>query len=504
MKLTTILDNTLLLEQHRASSRQILRESCSGLTIEQRIVVEGIYNELRPLVEATLTAQQIQQLFGEVEKQATAGGDNRTMLGMGVDAGKKVNDTINNVGKWLQNTKPVQAFDQKFEQLKAKVGAKFPQLEKQLTAMGTWAKENPGKTAAIIGVLTTLASVAGGPVGGALAGQILKGTTELLKGEKLSTAIGKGAKAAALGWLTGKAVDFIGKALSDPILAQAKEMGNDIVTSNYTRTIDEIGGKFGDRFGTFSTGELFGRAADVKDINDVYAAGVDAWKAGDYLRADSMFKSAAELTDTLSNPEYVNAIADTLDKAQMMTAGAEEMKKFFGAMSTVAQGAATGASGAAGATGDKKESYYIQTRPLSEGQVYMMFNRVEHLSEGPMDMLKKGAEWVSKKAGNLTTKVTADKLNSAWKKAGSPMESDAVAEILKAQGVDINVVSQVFKSMKLAVPGVGAATAPAADPAADPQQAQSLYLQVKDQISKVDKKGRQRLTAYLQKQLGTS
>jgi hypothetical protein len=497
MKLTTLSDNTLLLEQHRASSRQILRESCSGLTIEQRTVVEGIYNELRPLVEATLTAQQIQQLFGEVEKQATAGGDNRTMLGMGVDAGKKVNDTINNVGKWLQNTKPVQAFDQKFEQLKTKVSTKFPQLEKQLTAMGTWAKENPGKTAAIIGVLTTLASVAGGPVGGALAGQILKGTTELLKGEKLSTAIGKGAKAAALGWLTGKAVDFIGKALTDPIMSQATEMGNDIVTSNYTRTIDEIGGKFGSRFGTFSTGELFGRASDVRDIKDVYAAGVDAWKAGDYLRADSMFKSAAELTDALSKPEYIDAIAATVDKAQMMQAGAEEMKKFFGAMSTVAQGAATGATGAAGA---KKESYYIQTRPLSEGQVYMMFNRVEYLTEGPMDMLKKGAEWVGKKAGNLTTKVTADKLNSAWKKAGSPMDSDAVAGILKAQGVDINVVSQVFKSMKLAVPGVGAATAPATDL----QQAQSLYLQVKDQISKVDKKGRQRLTAYLQKQLGTA
>lgn len=499
MKLITLSDNTLLLEQHRASSRQILRESCSGLTIEQRTVVEGIYNELRPLVEATLTAQQIQQLFGEVEKQATAGGDNRTLLGLGVDAGKKVNDTIDNVGKWLQNTKPVQAFDQKFEQLKTKVSTKFPQLEKQLTAMGTWAKENPGKTAAIIGVLTTLASVAGGPVGGALAGQILKGTTELLKGEKLSTAVGKGAKAAALGWLTGKAVDFIGKALTDPVLAQAREMGNDIVTSNYSRTIDEIGGKFGNRFGSFSTGELFGRASDVRDIKDVYAAGVDAWKAGDYLRADSMFKSAAELTDALSKPEYIDAIAATVDKAQMMQASAEEMKRFFGTMSTVAQGAATGATGAAGA---KKESYYIQTRPLSEGQVYMMFNRVEKLSEGPMDLLKKGADWVGKKAGNLTTKVTADKLNSAWKKAGSPMDSDAVAEILKAQGVDINVVSQVFKSMKLAVPGVGAAT-PAAT-AADPKQAQSVYLQVKDQISKVDKKGRQRLTAYLQKQLGTA
>jgi hypothetical protein len=208
-----------------------------------------------------------------------------------------------------------------------------------------YAKANPGKTAAIIGVLTTLAAVAGGPVGGAIAGQILKGAAELLKGEKLSTAVGKGVKAAAFGWLTGKAVDFIGSALTDPMMAQAKDMGNDIVTANYNRTIDEIGGEFGNRFGTFSSGELFGRAADVKDVTDVYGAGVDAWKAGDYLRADSMFKSAADMTASLSKPEYIDAIAATVDKAQMMQASAEEMQKFFGTMSKVAQGAATAATG---------------------------------------------------------------------------------------------------------------------------------------------------------------
>jgi hypothetical protein len=39
--------------------RQILRESCDGLTLEQRRIVEGIYNEFVPLIEATLTADQI-------------------------------------------------------------------------------------------------------------------------------------------------------------------------------------------------------------------------------------------------------------------------------------------------------------------------------------------------------------------------------------------------------------------------------------------------------------
>jgi hypothetical protein len=484
-----------LMEYHVLSGRKLLAESCDGLTDHQRFIVEGIYNDLSPLIEASLAPQQIQQLFGEIEKAATAGGDNRTGLGLGVDVAKEANNAINNLGKWMQNTTPVKMFDQKFEQLKSKVAGKFPELAKSLASMGDWAKENPGKTAAIIGVLTTMASLAGGPVGGAIAGQILKGSAELLKGEKLSTAIGKGAKAAAFGWLTGKAVDFIGHALSDPMMAQAKELGRGIVKANYRATIDEIGGEFGDRIGSFATGELYGKAADVADIKDVWKAGVDAWKSGDYMRADSMFKSAGDMTAALAKPEYLNAVADTVDKAQLMKSGAEEMSRFFGKMATVAQGAATAATGN---TKDKKESVYLQTRPLSEGQVYVLFNRVEQLNEGPMDWIKdkagKAADWVGKKATNLTTVVTADKLNSAWEKAGSPTDSAELSKFLAGQGVSDQIIKQTFQSMKI----------DAGAQADDPKKAATVYAQIKTDVQKLDKKSQKRIMAYLQKQLGTA
>jgi hypothetical protein len=480
-----------LIESHIHEGRRLLRESCDGLTESQRIIVEGVYNELSPLIEASLAPQQIQQLFGEIEKAATAGGDNRTGLGLGVDVAKEANKAINNLGKWLQDTTPVKMFDQKFEQLKGKVSTKFPALAKQLTSMGEWAKANPGKTAAIIGVLTTLAAVAGGPAGGAIAGQILKGAAELLKGEKLSTAIGKGAKAAAFGWLTGKAVDFIGSALTDPMMAQAKELGRDIVKANYKATIDEIGGEFGNRFGTFATGELYGKAADVADIKDVWKAGVDAWKSGDYMRADSMFKSAGDMTAALAKPEYLDAIADTVDKAQLMKSGAEEMSKFFDKMSMVAQGAGTAATG-----NSKKESVYRQTRPLSEGQVYLTFKRIEQLNEGPMDWIKdkagKAADWVGKKATNLTTVVTADKLNSAWQDAGSPTDSEELKQFLTGQGVKADIVDSVYNSLKISSAG------------GEQPAAQSLYSQIKKDVQTLDKKSRQRIMSYLQKQLGTA
>jgi hypothetical protein len=480
-----------LMESHIHEGRRLLRESCDGLTESQRVIVEGVYNELSPLIEASLAPQQIQQLFGEIEKAATAGGDNRTGLGLGVDVAKEANNAINNLGKWLQDTTPVKMFDQKFEQLKGKVSTKFPALAKQLTSMGEWAKANPGKTAAIIGVLTTLAAVAGGPVGGAIAGQILKGAAELMKGEKLSTAVGKGAKAAAFGWLTGKAVDFIGSALTDPMMAQANELGRGIVKANYKATIDEIGGEFGNRLGTFTTGELYGKAADVADIKDVWKAGVDAWKSGDYLRADSMFKSAGDMTAALSNPEYLNSIADTVDTAQLMKSGAEEMQRFFSTMSKVAQGAATAATG-----NSKKESVYRQTRPLSEGQVYLTFKRIEQLNEGPMDWIKdkagKAADWVGKKATNLTTVVTADKLNSAWQDAGSPTDSKELKQFLTDQGVKADIVDSVFNSLKISSAGGKEPTA------------QSMYAQIKKDVQTLDKKSQQRIMSYLQKQLGTA
>lgn len=483
---------TTLIESHLHESRKILKESCDGLTYEQSIVVEGIYKDMLPLIEASLAPQQIQQLFGEIEKAATAGGNNRTGLGLAVDVGKEANNAINNFGKWLQNTTPVQMFDQKFEQLKGKVATKFPKLAQQLTSMGEWAKENPGKTAAIIGLLTTLASLAGGPVGGAIAGQVLKGATELLKGEKLSTAVGKGVKAAAVGWLTGKAIDFIGDALTAPAMAQADSIGKDIVTASYKRTIDEIGGEFGTRFGSFQTGELFGRASDVKDIKDVWMDAVGAWKAGDYSQAEQGFRVVQDMTAKLASPDYINAIAADIDKAQLMRAGAEEMKNFFGKMAAVAQGAATAATGN---SKEKKESVYRQTRPLSEGQVYVVFNRVEKLTEGPADWLKKGAEWVGKKATNLTTTITADKLTSAWEKAGSPTDSEELAKFLAGQGVSDDIVKQTYQSMKIDAP---------ADAPVDAKKAETVYAQVKKEIVSLDKKSQKRLMAYLEKQLGTA
>jgi hypothetical protein len=159
------------------------------------------------------------------------------------------------------------------------------------------------------------------------------------------------------------------------------------------------------------------------------------------------------------------------------------------------------------------DSLIIKGKKLSEGQVYLLFKRVEalntqclaesilfesvfdairhqQLDEGPMDALKKAAGAVGGAVGgaaakvkqaasnvasagmnklatagkNLTTKVTADKLQSAWKKAGSPTDSNAIADILAKAGVNAEVVNTVYGDMGIEAPK--AAPAPAEEPAA--------------------------------------
>jgi len=149
------------------------------------------------------------------------------------------------------------------------------------------------------------------------------------------------------------------------------------------------------------------------------------------------------------------------------------------------------------------ESRTYPGRKLSEGQVYMVINRVcaknqqmlaeGLIFEGPWDAIKgaasKGMDWVKTKGKNLTTKVTADKLTSAWKSAGSPMDSNAIADLLKAQGVADTVISSVYSQLKLPAPG-----------AAD--QAGTVDIEtVKQMIAKLPTDRKVRLINYMTKQL---
>jgi hypothetical protein len=156
------------------------------------------------------------------------------------------------------------------------------------------------------------------------------------------------------------------------------------------------------------------------------------------------------------------------------------------------------------------ESVNRSGKQLSEGQVYLVFNRVctvnntmlseGRLVEGPMDWAKglagKAIDKAKTVGKNLTTKVTADKLNSAWQKAGSPMDSEKLKAFLTQQGVSPEVIDTVYSSLKIT-------DAPAADPAA--QQGQAVdFEQVKAMIAKLPLDRKERLLKYIQKNSGSA
>jgi LysM repeat protein len=86
---------------------------------------------------------------------------------------------------------------------------------------------------------------------------------------------------------------------------------------------------------------------------------------------------------------------------------------------------------------------------------YQVFNIMEAaimyqtaLNEGLLDKFKGAAskvgQYAATKGKNITTKITADKLIQAWKKAGSPTDSEQVKAVLKAAGVADQVIASVM------------------------------------------------------------
>lgn len=215
---------------YNLKSQTILAEGWQDLNEAQRIYVGKWEREVWPLVEsintlfeAELTAKQIDGIFGNAEKVAIDSGDNKTALGKAGavvgDQAKKLQKQIDDLLKAAQNSGPVKNFDAQFEKLKADLRKKLegnPMGQKIMTMVdgyADFAKGNPAKAAFVIGAMTSvLAFASGGIVSGAAIGFFLRLANNTLKGDKLSTAVAKGVKGAAIGALAGALGDAMGDA----------------------------------------------------------------------------------------------------------------------------------------------------------------------------------------------------------------------------------------------------------------------------------------------------
>lgn len=208
-------------------SATILNESWQQLTEAQKLHVGQWETKVWPLVEqysrlleAELTVDQIKSIFKNAEQVSIEQGTGKTALGKASDKTKEVTGKmkaeIDKLLKQAQNSEPVKNMDSQFDKLRGEISNKVGSMkggDKILSGVDKWksyAKENPMKSSFIIGAMTSvLAFASGGIASGAAIGFFLKLANNTIKGDKLSTAVGKSAKTAAIGGIAGALGDAV-------------------------------------------------------------------------------------------------------------------------------------------------------------------------------------------------------------------------------------------------------------------------------------------------------
>ena len=236
---------------YNLKSQTILNESWDMLTESQRLHVASwernvwpLMEQLNVLLEAELSPQQIQDIFANAEKLSKEQGTGLTALGKAgkvtAEVSGKIKQEIDKLIKQAADSKPVANFDAQFEKLKAQLAKQVksvPGGNKILAGVDKWstfAKDNPAKSAFIIGAMTSvLAFASGGIMSGAAIGFFLKLANNTIKGDKLSVAMAKGVKGAAIGALAGGLSDIIGDLVPPDV--------EDIIIASDGQTIDVSG-----------------------------------------------------------------------------------------------------------------------------------------------------------------------------------------------------------------------------------------------------------------------
>jgi hypothetical protein len=469
---------------HAKKSNTLIESVCRDLTRDQRRIVEGMVRDLRPLFETTLSADQIQQIFQQAQqKQAAQGGAGRTAIGRAVDTTKAVgsavgtaagavNKAIDGLGRYLQTTAPVQYFDQKFEDLKQKISTKLGADSKTMAVidqLGQYARANPGKTAFVIGALTAVAAFTTGPAGGAIAGQILRGATELLKGEKLSTAVGKGAKSAAIGGALGAGITALGDYFGNiEVVARQIPGYTQLTQLGFHRTSIRIGGNnpgffFGDLRGIIIPSQLAPKLELLIDQTEKY---IDA---RNWAGADRYWK---EVTAIVDNPEVRQAVKEIAGNNQKLydqaVANAANFKevatKISSTLTAAVQGGIAGAS-AAPAPAAKTPAPAPQVK---EGYTRLTNKEIREIFAIAGGQLTEGPTWdkIKSVGGKLAQKITNKQINPAallkhWEYAGRPTDSGIIATILRSNNISDDVIQDIFGAMNIEVntPAAGATTA---------------------------------------------
>jgi len=465
-------------------SKNYLAESWNILTEQQRSILRECERELWPLMEelvslfeSRLRPEAIEKLFTAAEEQSQgkltgagkAAKGTKDAAKLGSDTIKKINAKINELGKKLQDTEPVQNFDSQFEKLKQDIKQKAgndSKIIKQVEKYGDWAKQNPGKTAFVIGVLTAAAAFASGPAGGAAVGFLLRSANEIIKGEKASSAAGKAAKTAAVGALAGVAAANVSSSVTDAVaemgVSEIDAAREAFTQANLEDAMADVEATYGDVIPNEI--EDYSKLKGSVSLNS-FSYDFDVYMSPEQVQEYQSLSDAwqsAELGTTenreafLKVVDFVEGVADdpgqstirqysaALEAAQDAGLTTEQVNQLSGNLNDLADQID------AMSEAEPKIAAAVQAAAQQADEIKKQEPEVsESVNEDLKDRIKGAAGNVKKQA---TQAVTKQKLMKAWQKQGKPLDYGSIINIMQSVGLKKDEIEKVAQSAKVELP----------------------------------------------------
>jgi LysM repeat protein len=188
------------------NTRQFFSESRHNKLLKEDVTYRKFHNLSRMLAERKMSEKEILNLFAAIEAGANASGQNRTALGRGKDvvagAYNSTKDAINSVLSSISKSTPVAGVDAAYNDATGALRDKLGPNSKVMDSIKKYrllAKEYPKTQLFVKTALIALAGLATGGVGLPVIAGVTAAIDAAIRGEKLSSIIGKGVGAGLMG-----------------------------------------------------------------------------------------------------------------------------------------------------------------------------------------------------------------------------------------------------------------------------------------------------------------
>lgn len=457
-------------------------------TVESVVYADPIFENWKRigqfLSERQLSQDEIIDLFKRIEQGQAATGTNRTVLGKGKDFAANIGQSVSNILGKIQDSAPVAAVDVAYDQATDAVanmmGGRDGDKSKIMDAIKKYrllVKAYP-KTAGF--AKAALVAIAGFATGGAGLPAIAGLTYALdsaIRGDKLSSVLGKGTGAAALSWAGQKVAGMVG---SDPAAA-----GDGTTPDHSGAAVDP--GMTPDHAGVATPGG--GTYTIQKGDQLGYIAQANGNTVKELMAANPQidFSKALQPGQQLNLPSSGPVGVGSVWKDYPGGVYGDKLRESFAVVPM-----------SLSALIDHKRTRYQwrlnehQGRPSGD-DVVLSHNGIMHILEQTTNLHNNLVEFLRKKdtyradmpqaptddsdakpgyigrtlnwldraaqtvGRQLTNKVTAEKLKMNWHQFGKPFDSDQLATwLMTNQKISPEVVSTVYSELGLPMPAAAA------------------------------------------------